>query len=163
MTRPMTARPRLLLTMGDVAGVGPEIIAGAWPSLLEFAQPVVIGSPLWLKRGLQSMKLPAHVQAIERLDDARPQIDQVPCLSGSPADLSAVQTGMVSAQAGRAAYDYLITAIDLVLAKQADAIVTAPLHKEGLHAAGINVPGHTEILAERTGSKYYGMMLWARG
>src|SRR5262249_15165114 len=67
------------------------------------------------------------------------------------------------AAAGRAAYDYLCTAIDLALADAAAGIVTAPLHKEGLRAAGLSYPGHTEILAERTGTPLFGMMLYANG
>src|SRR5581483_8233314 len=77
--------------------------------------------------------------------------------------LNSVRTGEVSAAAGRAAYDFLCKAIDLTLAGEADAIVTCPLHKEGLHAAGVPHPGHTEILAERTGAKNYAMLLHGDG
>ena len=66
-------------------------------------------------------------------------------------------------QAGRAAYDFLCYAIDRTLDGSADGIVTAPLHKEGLHAAGLNYPGHTEILAERTGVKEFAMVLAVPG
>src|SRR4051794_30249065 len=124
----MQNRPRLLLTMGDVAGCGPEIIAGAWPRLIEFARPVVLGDPAWLRRGLQWMRSAADVQVIERIADAQPGPECVPCLVSTSADLRGVQTGQVSAAAGRAAYDFLCTAIDKVLANEADAIVTAPLH-----------------------------------
>jgi 4-hydroxythreonine-4-phosphate dehydrogenase len=74
-----------------------------------------------------------------------------------------VEAGRVTAAAGRAAYDFLCQAITLTLAGSADGIVTAPLHKEGLRAAGLPYPGHTEILAERTGTRQFGMMLFARG
>jgi 4-hydroxythreonine-4-phosphate dehydrogenase len=77
--------------------------------------------------------------------------------------LKDVQIGHVSAQAGQAAYDYLCYAIDMTKAKRADGIVTCPLHKEGLHAAGVKHPGHTEILAERTGTKEFAMVLWGDG
>jgi 4-hydroxythreonine-4-phosphate dehydrogenase len=69
----------------------------------------------------------------------------------------------VSAAAGKAAYDYLCTAIDLTLAGAAAGIVTAPLHKEGLRAAGVSHPGHTEILAERTGTRRFAMVLYGDG
>jgi 4-hydroxythreonine-4-phosphate dehydrogenase len=78
-------------------------------------------------------------------------------------DLSGVTTGRVSAAAGRAAYDFLCRAIDLTLTGAADGIVTAPLHKEGLHAAGLPYPGHTEILAERTGVREFAMVLAVPG
>ena len=84
-------------------------------------------------------------------------------LSGSNQCIKDVTIGRTSAAAGRAAYDFLCTAIELTRAGHADGIVTAPLHKEGLHAAGLRFPGHTEILAERTGVKEFGMMLYARG
>jgi 4-hydroxythreonine-4-phosphate dehydrogenase len=77
--------------------------------------------------------------------------------------LATVAIGQVSAAAGRAAYDFLCRAIDLALARKAEGIVTLPLHKEGLNAAGLPYPGHTEILAERTGTANFAMMLYAPG
>jgi 4-hydroxythreonine-4-phosphate dehydrogenase len=161
----MSERPRLLLTMGDVAGIGPEIIARAWPELHALCRPIVVGDPRWLRRALQLVESAERIviEVSRPLDGAEPSPEVVPCLNGSRQDLSGVTPGRVSAEAGRAAYDFLCTAIDLVLAKQADGIVTAPLHKEGLHAAGLSYPGHTEILAERTGTVAFGMMLYARG
>lgn len=127
--------PRLLVTLGDVAGIGPEIVAKAWPLLTAHCQPTVIGDPSRLPPG-------------------------IPCVNPSSVDLSKVPVGQVTASAGRAAYDWLIYAIDECLAGRADGIVTCPLHKEGLHAAGIDFPGHTEILADRTGTKSYAMLLY---
>ena len=69
----------------------------------------------------------------------------------------------MTAEAGRAAYDFLCRAIDEALAGRADGIVTAPLHKEGLRAAGLAYPGHTEILAERTGVREFAMVLAVPG
>ncbi len=127
--------PRLLITLGDVAGIGPEIVAKAWPRLHEYCTPTVVGDPARLPAGL-------------------------PVVNPSKADLSAVKLGEVSAAAGRAAYDWLVHAIDECLAGRADGIVTCPLHKEGLHAAGVQYPGHTEILAERTGARSHAMLLY---
>lgn len=152
--------PRLLLTMGDVAGIGPEIIARGWPQLASLAHPIIVGDPGWLERLLHLIGARASVQKIRDLEEARPSADRLPCLSATDVRLDGVIAGKVSAAAGKAAYDFLCRAIDLTLAKQADAIVTAPLHKEGLHAAGLNYPGHTEILAERTGTKQFAMVLY---
>jgi len=149
--------------MGDVAGVGPEIIARAWPELLAICRPLVVGDPGWLRRGLRIAGMNGDICVVTRPDEATASRDVLPCLSGSQEDLSAVQAGKVSAASGKAAYDFLCTAIDLTRAGQADGIVTAPLHKEGLKEARLPYPGHTEILAERSGVSSYGMMLYARG
>jgi 4-hydroxythreonine-4-phosphate dehydrogenase len=152
-----------LITLGDVAGIGPEVVARAWPELVKLATPVVVGDAGWIARGLSLAKMPAQVQRIAHPEEARPSVDWVPCLQATRQDLSGVVAGQVCAEAGQAAYDFLIDAIDRTLAKQADAIVTAPLHKEGLRAAGLKYPGHTEILAERTGTKNFAMVLWGDG
>lgn len=155
--------PRLLITLGDVAGIGPEIVARAWPELLPLCRPVVVGDPLWLQRGLELAGSSACVCIVSSVGRAfepgnsAPEI--LPCLIGSDQDLRSVEAGHVGAAAGRAAYDFLCRSIACTLAGEADGIVTAPLHKEGLHAAGLPYPGHTEILAERTGVKEFAMVL----
>src|SRR5947209_6118987 len=159
----MNDPPRLLITMGDVAGVGPEIIARAWPDLLALGRPVVVGDPDWLARGLTLVGAGAAVEVVTHPNDARPTPERVPCLAATQQDLRAVRPGAVSAAAGRAAYDFLCEAIRLTLGNDADAIVTCPLHKEGLHAAGIPYPGHTEILAARTGAPSHAMLLHGDG
>ncbi|HYT91549.1 MAG TPA: 4-hydroxythreonine-4-phosphate dehydrogenase PdxA [Gemmataceae bacterium] len=158
----MIREPRLLLTMGDVAGIGPEVIARAWPALTEFCCPTVVGDPGWLQRALRLVRSSAEVRVVtEPATTASPTV--VPCLPGGEWDLSHVEPGRVSAAAGRAAYDSLCVAIDLTMSGSADGIVTAPLHKEGLRAAGLAYPGHTEILAERTGTRHFAMMLYGKG
>jgi 4-hydroxythreonine-4-phosphate dehydrogenase len=152
-------RTLLLITLGDVAGIGPEIVARAWPDLLSLCRPVVVGDPLWVRRGLELVGSPARVQTISRPAEAAPNAERVDCLATSGQDLRHVEPGRVNAAAGRAAYDFLCAAIDWTLAGAADGIVTAPLHKEGLHAAGLPYPGHTEILAERTGVREFAMVL----
>ncbi len=151
--------PRLLITLGDVAGIGPEIVARAWPDLLPLCRPVLVGDPLWVRRGLELIGSPACVHVVSHPGEAEARADVMPCLCGSEQDLSSVEPGRVSAAAGRAAYDFLCRAIDATMAGEADGIVTAPLHKEGLHAAGLPYPGHTEILAERTGVREFAMVL----
>ena len=151
--------PRLLITLGDVAGIGPEIVARAWPHLLPLCRPVVVGDPLWLRRGLESIGSARRIVVVSHPAEADASADVLPCLTGSDQDLRSVEPGRVCAASGRAAYDFLCRAIDWTKAGDADGIVTAPLHKEGLHAAGLSYPGHTEILAERTGVKEFAMVL----
>ena len=155
--------PRLLITLGDVAGIGPEIVARAWPQLVQLSHPVVIGDPDWLARGVQLVGSGANVQSVSVPADARPGENVIPCIQATQAELKRVEIGRVSAEAGRAAYDFLCRAIDLTMQGAADGIVTCPLHKEGLRGAGIKHPGHTEILAERTGTKEFAMVLWGDG
>jgi 4-hydroxythreonine-4-phosphate dehydrogenase len=159
----MKTAPRLLITMGDVAGIGPEIIARAWPELTGMCRPVVVGDAAWLRRAVDLVGSRAHVVAVGHPAEREPATDVLPCLTGSDQDLGRVQQGQVSAAAGRAAYDFLCAAIDRTLAGEADGIVTAPLHKEGLRAAGLPYPGHTEILAERTGVSRFAMVLYSDG
>ena len=156
----MDSIPRLLITMGDVAGIGPEIIARAWPDLLTVCRPIVVGDPSWLVRSIRLVGSTARPQVIGHPEQADASRVVVPCIAGSSQDLSRVEPGKVDGAAGRAAYDFLCAAIDWTMAGAADGIVTAPLHKEGLRAAGLHYPGHTEILAERTGTKQYAMMLY---
>jgi 4-hydroxythreonine-4-phosphate dehydrogenase len=149
--------------MGDVAGVGPEIIARAWPELLALCRPIVVGNPDWMRRAIELCQNRARVVTIAAPEQGQAAPDRVPVLPATNAVLRSVQPGQISAAAGQAAYDFLCRAIELALAGSADGIVTAPLHKEGLRRAGLLYPGHTEILAERTGTPEYGMMLYARG
>jgi 4-hydroxythreonine-4-phosphate dehydrogenase len=155
--------PRLLITLGDVAGIGPEIVARAWPTLLKQSRPVIVGDPDWLGRGIRLVGSSTEVQVINHPDEARPSESVMPCLPATSANLKNVKPGEVSAEAGKAAYDFLCKAIDLTMAGAADGIVTCPLHKEGLRAAGVKHPGHTEVLAERTGTKEFAMVLWGDG
>jgi 4-hydroxythreonine-4-phosphate dehydrogenase len=149
--------------MGDVAGIGPEIIARAWPELLTLCRPLVVGDPGWLRWALRLVGSTAQVHPIRQVAEGEPSPAVVPCLLASEQDLSQVVPGQVCAAAGRAAYDFLCAAVDATLAEEADGIVTAPLHKEGLRAAGLAYPGHTEILAERTGAQRYAMLLSHEG
>ena len=155
--------PRLLITLGDVAGIGPEIVVKAWPRLVEMCRPVVVGDVGWLRRSQALAGFRGKIVGVAQLEDAEPRADVLPCLAGSEQNLEGVVAGKVCAAAGRAAYDFLCRAIELTLAGKADGIVTAPLHKEGLHLAGLSYPGHTEILADKTHTSRYAMMLYVQG
>lgn len=159
----MHVLPRILITLGDVAGIGPEIVLKSWanPTLFAQSQPVVVGDLPWLQRIQEHCGYRGQIVAVQQLDPWPPaHPGRLPCLQGTTADLTQVQLGSPQALAGQAAYDFLTHAIDLAQTRAADAIVTAPLHKEGLHAAGLHFPGHTEILAEKTNTKKFAMMLY---
>ncbi len=155
--------PLLLITQGDVAGVGPEIIVAGWSQLQAHCRPVVVGDPGWLRRAAHTMRAALDIVPVRQVDEVAATDTLVPCLVATATDLSGVPVGQATAAGGKAAYDFLCAAIDRTLAGEADGIVTAPLHKEGLHAAGIRHPGHTEILAERCGVRDFAMVLYQEG
>jgi 4-hydroxythreonine-4-phosphate dehydrogenase len=160
---PSPSVPLLLITLGDVVGVGPEIVARAWPQLLPLCRPVVCGDETWLRRGLALIGSSAQVHLVTHPADRPASADGIPCIQGTSVDLQTVPVGQMTGKAGQAAYDFLCRAIDLTRAGEADGIVTCPLNKEGLHAAGLHYPGHTEILAERCGVPHHAMLLYADG
>ncbi len=159
---PRDDRPLVALTLGDVAGVGPEVIARAWGEspLRTLARPFVVGTRCVLERALACVGSRTAVVEIVAPEEAEPSAKVIPCLEATEQDVAAVAPGRIDPRAGRAAYDYLITAVDLARAGRIDAITTLPLHKESLRAAGVRHPGHTEILAERCGAPDHAMMLY---
>jgi 4-hydroxythreonine-4-phosphate dehydrogenase len=140
----MTA-PTIAITMGDPAGIGPEIVvrALARADLPGPSRFLVVGDRTRLHRAADLTGVDAA--GIDCVD-----------LANVPEDLP---FGELSAIAGEAAYRYVATAVDLALAGRVQAICTAPLNKAALHAAGRRYPGHTELLAELTGTPEVSMML----
>ncbi|MDY3555143.1 4-hydroxythreonine-4-phosphate dehydrogenase PdxA [Gemmata sp. JC717] len=147
----MSARPRIAVTMGDPAGVGPELCLRLVRSeeVRELCEPVVYGDLGLLRRVAAHLSWP------------QPDPATVRDLTTFNGGCDAIVPGRVSAACGAAAYRYFTTAIDDALAGRIDAVATAPLHKEALHAAGFPFPGHTEILATRTSAERSCMMLTA--
>jgi len=150
-------RPLIAVTMGDPAGIGPEVIAKLWA---EGGLPpaFVIGDEAILHRaiGIVGAKLALRVIATPAEAEARfGQMDLLPA-SRLPGDLP---FGRIDGRAGAAAFAYVERAISLAQAGEIDAVVTAPLNKEAMKAAGINYPGHTEILAAHSGTTDFAMML----
>ncbi|MGI0526812.1 4-hydroxythreonine-4-phosphate dehydrogenase PdxA [Rhizobium giardinii] len=145
------------ITMGDPCGIGPEIIARLFAEGLP-EQAVVIGDAKVMERAVRALDLPLKVQPIASVDEALPDAKRIAVLNVSdlPDDLP---IGQVDARAGRASYDYVVRAIDEALAGNIGAIVTAPINKEAMKMGGLNYPGHTEILAERSGTDKFAMML----
>jgi len=146
------------ITMGDAAGIGPEIVVKAYAQGLN-APCVVYGDAGALRRAAAQLGARLEVTEIAGIGHARPdagRINVIACSPPLPPDLPA---GQISALAGRGAYDYVCAAIDDAQAGRIRAIVTAPLNKKSMHEAGIDFPGHTEILAERSGTQDFAMML----
>lgn len=155
--------PLLGFTLGDVAGIGPEIIARGWRELCSLCKPVAIGNACILEKAVAVTHAGLKIRKLDSARDAAADPHCLEVLEVPTADLSGINPGFIDGRAGRAAYDYLIFAIDLALSGAIDGIVTAPLHKESLAAAGVKHPGHTEILAERTHTSQFAMVLAIEG
>jgi len=160
-------KPRVAITMGDPAGIGPEVIVKAWlrGHLHEVGQPLVIGSAARMVDAVRRFDTGKvlKVHNVAEPETTRDDIDFaiMPVIEPDHApDVSEVVEGRVDGRCGLASYRYLATAIDLALAKRIDAIVTMGLHKEALNLAGVAEPGHTEILARRCGVADSAMMLY---
>lgn len=157
-------RPIVGITMGDGAGVGPEIIMKALSDkeIYDICRPFVIGDAKILERAGNIVNSGANVRTNPAVADALFRPGTVDCMDLNllPADLP---FGQLSAEAGNAAFRYVERAVQLACQGDIDAICTAPLNKEALHMAGHLYPGHTEILAELTQTKEYAMMLTAPG
>lgn len=154
-------RPVLGITMGDPAGVGPEVIAraAAEPAVTAGSRPVVIGSAAVMAEALRLVASPLALRAVGGLDGCRWEAGTLECLDLDNVDMPTLLRGAVSAEAGRAAYEYIERAVALARAGAIHAIVTAPVNKEALAAAGVPHAGHTEILASLTGTRDYAMLL----
>ncbi|MEO6124220.1 MAG: 4-hydroxythreonine-4-phosphate dehydrogenase PdxA [Ilumatobacteraceae bacterium] len=160
-----TQFPVIAVTMGDPAGVGPEIIvkALARDDVAGLCRAVVIGDVGRLAAAAASCNLTPRIVAVRSPADVSESgtgVINVIDLGGVPEDLA---FGAVSPIAGDAAYRYIERAAQLALNGEVQAICTAPLNKEALHAAGHIYPGHTELLAHLTGTAEVSMMLEAPG
>lgn len=156
-------KPIVAVTMGDPAGIGPEISASALVHSRAFsvARPLVIGDARVIDRARAYVRVDAKVHAIGSVAEARFKPGVINVLDLKNVDVDTLALGKVSAMAGNAAFEAVKTAIELGNAKQIDATVTAPIHKEALFLAGHKFPGHTEIFAHFTGTNDFTMMLAA--
>ena len=147
--------------MGDPAGVGPEICLDLLndPEILNTCQPVIFGDLTILKACARQTGKVLNTPALqlEEITDSSPSgIIDLGILKPN-----VLNPGIADARTGRATYEYVVSAIDACLAGQVDAVVTCPANKEAMQAAGITQPGHTEIFAERTGTKDFCMAFFS--
>jgi len=152
--------PLVAVTMGDPAGIGPEIIARAFadPDFREENRALVVGDAGILERAIRLLDLPLRANAVADPEEAAFEPGTVDVLAETelPEDLP---FGELDARAGDAAFRYVEKATELASAGRVAAVATAPLNKEAMHLAGHKYPGHTEILADLTGTRDYAMML----
>ena len=153
--------PVLGITMGDPAGVGPEITAKALAhaEVTTACRPVVIGDRSVMAATLALLRSPLGLHAVSSVEACEFRPGQLECLDLGNVDCATLPKSTVSADAGRAAYAYIETGVRLCQAGKIDGIVTAPVNKEALAAAGVQHSGHTEILARLTSTKDFAMLL----
>ena len=162
LVRKSSALPKLAITMGDAAGVGPEIIAGGWSQLIKMGicTPIVYGHPEILRRAVKLLNREIEVQQIDNSTEAKPSEKIIPCLCCCSDDVLRVSPGVVSPSAGEAAYQAIVNATMHTLLGKNDAMLTLPINKQALNLAGCHYPGHTELIAERCGVENFAMMLY---
>ncbi|NOY52683.1 MAG: 4-hydroxythreonine-4-phosphate dehydrogenase PdxA [Deltaproteobacteria bacterium] len=157
----MKRLPVIGITMGDPAGIGPEIILALLNRRKEMEDflPLVFGSAAVFDTLAEHLAIQSPFHVLSDIKEFSRR-ETNPCLLDfkniAPADFA---PGEVSAAAGRASIEYVLAAIDAALKGDIDAIVTAPIHKEAVHLAGFNFAGHTELLAAKTGTSQFAMML----
>jgi 4-hydroxythreonine-4-phosphate dehydrogenase len=161
----MEQKPLILITMGDPAGIGPEIIAKAIDSgeLLHLCRPVVVGDAGVMKKLIEEMRYSVSVRNIEAVTQADPAPGKLDVLSLNLVNLSAHSWGRPDSVSGTAVVAYVKRAVEAALAQEAEAIVTAPINKAMMNAAGYHYAGHTELLADLTQSREYGMLFVGGG
>src|SRR5438093_4820983 len=159
----MHKKPILAITLGDPGGIGPEIIAKALghAEVYDNSRPLVIGERRALEAAIRITGRPLEVRCVEQPAEAGQQPGIVDLIDLANIDIERIGRAQVSADVGRAAYDYLERATQLALRDEVGAIVTAPLNKEALSEAGWVGVGHTELLARFAGvpDKSVAMML----
>ncbi len=154
------SRPVIALTMGDAAGVGPEVIVKALAAADPSFRPLVVGDAARLRRAVELTGAQLEINPVALPEEASwtPGVADCIDLANIPEDLP---FGELSEVAGEGAYRYIEVATRLASEHRVDAICTAPLNKEALHAAGHKYPGHTELLAKLTGTDEVSMLLSA--
>lgn len=154
-------RPILGISVGDPAGIGPEITAKALadPHTYEICRPLVVCDLEVMKAAIKFSDLGLTTNSVTSPSEGKYKFGIIDIIDMKNVDMSKLKYKTVSATSGRASYEYIEKVIHLALAGEIDATITGPIHKEAINAAGLHEAGHTEIYARLTGTKDYAMML----
>ena len=154
-------KPRIAVTMGDPAGIGPEICLDLLndPEICDLCTPIVFGD----SSVLQSCAEKTHksFDIIEISENQLGESSQQGVLNLSLMNVNELNPGTADAKTGRATYGYVTSAIDACLTNKVDAVVTCPANKEAMQAGGVTQPGHTEIFAEHTSTEKFCMAFFS--
>jgi len=149
--------PVVGITMGDPAGIGPEVIAKAYPKLRQTSSPIVIGDASVIADAIEVVESSLGVESVASVDDATFSAEAIPVLDADNVD--ELVRGEVREEYGAASLEYVEQAIELDTAGDIDAITTAPINKQATKLAGSAYAGHTGMLADYTDTENYTMML----
>lgn len=149
-------RPVTAITMGDPAGIGPEIVVGAMldKELHECCKPFVIGSIAIMDRAAKVLGRELKYNKIEDPEQAKYEYGTIDIMETGDYDTDSIEWGKVQKLAGQMAVDWIMKSIELGMSKKIDAVSTAPIHKEAIKLIGVKEPGHTEIYQHQTNSPY---------
>jgi 4-hydroxythreonine-4-phosphate dehydrogenase len=149
-------KPIVGITMGDPAGIGPEIIAKALTkeTVCAATRPIVIGKTDIFERTIANLGLALKVNAVQDPKEAKFVPGTINVFDATPVTFDSIQPGVIQKLGGQAAYDCIQNSIELALAGKIDAVATAPIQKEAIKAAGVQFIGHTEMYEELTGAAY---------
>jgi 4-hydroxythreonine-4-phosphate dehydrogenase len=153
--------PLLGITMGDPAGIGPEVVAKALAGakLRRICFPLVIGSRSVMQQTVKKLRLKLDVRSVEGHETGMPRANQIAVLDPLERPLGAFKLGMAAPETGAASVSFIKKAVHLAQIGCIDGIVTAPINKEAINMAGCHFPGHTELLADLTQTPESGMMI----
>ena len=154
--------PRIGITLGDINGVGPEVILKALldKRIRKFVDPVVIGSSHVLDVHARKMNFKdVHLQPVKELPPRNEEHEGLLVLDVFPGEKPDVRFGSITEEAGRLSMVAVESAVDLCLSGELDAMVTAPISKEAISRAGYKHPGHTEFVADRVNVHEYTMLM----
>ncbi|MEA1932482.1 MAG: 4-hydroxythreonine-4-phosphate dehydrogenase PdxA [Euryarchaeota archaeon] len=149
--------PTIGITMGDPAGIGSEIIVKSYPQLSADARYAVLGDMDVMEDALAACDVDIELREVASVEDADADRDVLDVVDFDNVD--EVVRGETRAEYGQAGIDYLETAIDLAMEGTIDAMCNAPLNKKAMELAGSDYKGHTNLLADRTGTENYSMLL----
>ncbi|ELZ29427.1 4-hydroxythreonine-4-phosphate dehydrogenase [Halosimplex carlsbadense 2-9-1] len=152
-------RPTVAVTMGDPAGVGAEVIVGAYPAICDAAAPLVVGDADVLRAAVAVCESDLTVTAVDSPSAADADPTRIPVLDLDNVDADALTYGEVREDYGAASLEYVERAIELATDGAVDAIATAPINKQATRCAGSTYAGHTGMLADYTDTDEYAMML----
>jgi len=156
-----TYRPILAITMGDPAGIGPEIAAKtfAMEELYVKCRPLLVGHAATMVKTIKNLQSKLVLSSVNKIPECSFQYGTIDIFEVGGSVSDEIIIGQISAQAGDIAFQAVKAAIKFAMDKEVDGTVTGPIHKEALNLAGHQFAGHTEIYAHFTGTKKYAMLL----